>query len=944
MAGGVSGFVLTPHKTSICSLLQVNASSAFTTSQRQHLASFLMTLTTACDDFLEPSLEELTMQLKASTNEIAEDLVDHLIERLETLKFPDDVFNFFSGLRDLLTRSMNEDNEASNMEEVDKKILNPNSVLGQFVRRCILSFNLLSFEGTCRLVTNLQTYYRCFIKTDSNYSIFEIPSPKKLPEDDEEDNEIEVDDNKSENEDAIFEGQQSEAGSEKRIRKRTSYHLRVSKPFAELGEGSSGSADFLDTDVIQLRRPENGAQDEGFVCRTRGENSEKGLFLRTYGQVDGYLREQADLIEKQVGLFPIDKFEAKLNKLRNLAPELHRVHYLRYLNGLYHGDYPVALDNLHRYFDYSAGKEGLPYSGASTYASTGRFQAVLLSMGIMHSQFGHSAQALEALTEAVQIAQQNNDDPCLAHILAAICYLFSDVGIASNAGIIDSAIPHGVDTGTRSSLAVQQQLPILLKRSLKRAVDSKLTHLVAFNRLALAKFDLKHVRRSPLSFGLKVSTKLRTFPIDVCKELRLSSYALSESGIDPTSMITGSSLSDLSARPLQTSGGSLPMVGDNGLCTSRKHGPISGSILQLAGMSYLLKAASWELYGSGPMVRLNALVHATCYADAASADDLSLAYVKLIQHLAMFKGYKEAFTALNLAEKKFSCVSKSRIQLLKMQLIHDRALHCGEIKLAQLMCNQFGALASPISGVDKDMKAEASLRHARTLLAADQFSEVGLMVFICSATDPRELSKEFNWSLQAASVAQSLFCMCYKFNMQVESTSVLLLLAEIHKKSGNAISGLPYVLASLSLCQSFNLDLLQATAMLTLAELWLNLGVGHAKRALELLYQCLPIILGHGGLELRGRANLAIAKCYLSLPNFSVCAEPETVLDPLRQAAAEFEILAYHELAGEAFYLIAMVFNALGNDDERESSAASFQKHVYAHNNAQKLEPAVFSF
>jgi anaphase-promoting complex subunit 5 len=35
--------------------------------------------------------------------------------------------------------------------------------------------------------------------------------------------------------------------------------------------------------------------------------------------------------------------------------------------------------------------------------------------------------------------------------------------------------------------------------------------------------------------------------------------------------------------------------------------------------------------------------------------------------------------------------------------------------------------------------------------------------------------------VQAAVVVNSLFSTCYKYNMQVENASVLLLLAEIHK-------------------------------------------------------------------------------------------------------------------------------------------------------------------
>lgn len=212
-----------------------------------------------------------------------------------------------------------------------------------------------------------------------------------------------------------------------------------------------------------------------------------------------------------------------------------------------------------------------------------------------------------------------------------------------------------------------------------------------------------------------------------------------------------------------------------------------------------------------------------------------------------------------------------------------------------------------------ELKTEASLRHARTLLAANQFS-------------------------QAASVAHSLFCMCYKFNLQVENATVLLLLAEIHKKSGNAVSGLPYALASLSFCQSFNLDLLEASATLTLAELWLSLGSNHAKRALSLVHRSLPIILGHGGLELRARANIAVAKCCLSDPSFSVSEDPEIVLDPLRQAASELETLEYHELAAEAFYLMAIVFDKLGQLEHREEAATFFKKHVIALENPQDEE------
>ncbi|CAN6707782.1 unnamed protein product [Malus baccata var. baccata] len=293
-----------------------------------------------------------------------------------------------------------------------------------------------------------------------------------------------------------------------------------------------------------------------------------------------------------------------------------------------------------------------------------------------------------------------------------------------------------------------------------------------------------------------------------------------------------------------------------------------------------------------------ALENAHCYFDYSSSDT-TLAYLKLIQHLAVFKGYKEDFaTLVEIAAAKFLSVSKSRILLLKLQLLQEHALHRGHLKLAQQVCDELGDLASSVSGMDMELKTEASLRNARTLLAANQFSE----------------------------------------------------------KSGNAVLGLPYALASLLFCQSFNLDLLKASATLTLAELWLSLGSSHAKMALSLVHGAFPMILGRGGLELRARAFIVEAKCYLSDPSFSISGSLDDVLDSLRQASNELQSIArvgtlvngcenasgvqYHKLAAEAFYLMAMVFDKLGRI---EDFAASFKQHILALENPQDEEdPLIF--
>ncbi|KAA8524163.1 hypothetical protein F0562_010406 [Nyssa sinensis] len=905
-------FTITPHKVSMCILLQIYAPPAqisvpfpfSSVSQHNRLGLFLLALAKSCDDILELKLDELITQLREIGGLLNHWLSDHLTRRLSSLSSPDDLFNFFSDLRGILG------GPDSSVVDDDQIILDPNSNLGMFLRRCLLAFNLLSFEGVCHLLSNIGTYCK--------EALSSCP-PYELPRSDDSANDLEalLEYENMDLENFVFEKVSEEIEAKKRATERVSFHNHAPRALFGLVEDIEVSAG------MKLTHSDKPREVSPFVHPsndTLGGVDPPGVFLRTNWQIQGYLLEQADAIEKHGSSFPLNAFESILKQLQKLAPELHRVHFLRYLNSLYHDDYPAALENLHRYFDYSAGTEGFEFAPPSSPGcnSFGRYEIALLCLGMMHFHFGHPKQALKVLTEAVRVSQQHSDDTCLAYTLSAICNLLPEVRISSTTGILGSSFSPVASIGT--SLSIQQQLFVLLRRSLKRAESLKLKRLVASNHLAMAKFDLTHVQRPLLSFGPKASMKLRTWPANVCKELRCSSHIISDFAMESSIMTTDGTFSTAWVKNLQKPMGSLIFSQDNGTGSNSdafhfcaQPSSIPGSVLQLVGSSYVVRATAWELYGSAPLARLNALVYATCFTDSSSSADLALAYAKLIQHLAFFKGYREAFAALKIAEEKFLSVSKSRILLLKLQLLHERSLHRGHLKVAQQLCDELGVLASSVTGVDMELKTEASLRHARTLLAANQFN-------------------------QAAAVAHSLFCMCYKFNLQVENANVLLLLAEIHKRSGNAVLGIPYALASLSFCQSFNLDLFKASATLTLAELWLSLGSNHTERASTLIHGAFPMILGHGGLELRGRAYIAEAKCYLSDPSFSVFEDPEVVLDPLRQASEELQVLEYHELAAEAFYLMAIVFDKLGRLEEREEAAASFKKHMIALENPQDEE------
>lgn len=890
--------MLTSHKVAMCMLMHAYAAPssasppfcALPSSGRHRLALFLLDQTRVTDGFLEPTFEELGEELKEDLSDVGGMLFEQLGSRLPLLCTPEELFQFFQGLKELLA-PVSYTSEGGRGDD-ESLLIQPNSLLGQFLRRCMLAFNVLSFEGSGRLVVELNAYR--WLESSDPRGIFE-------DRDDMVDDEYEYDEDIDD-----LDGMND---LELRFRGpgRRGLQSGGTDPGRQLG-GRNGPAAFPIPHAA-----------------ISGESGVKTRSLRTVEQVEGFLKEQAGLLEKGVGLMPREELDANLSQLEKLAPDMVRAHYLRYLNHLQQSDYPATMDDLHRYFDYSAGMGGVSAGGASCDSSVGRFQAGLLSLGSMHAHFGHVDEAMQALNEAVRIAQQYNDDACLAHALAALCHMLFDVG-AGNETYAKGESAGLRDVGTGPSLGIQQQLLLLLRRCLRRALELKLPQLVAFSRLALAKFDLKHVRRFSSLGGLENGGQLGTSPLEVCRTLRLSSYLLGDSisnGMSPHTGMSGNHASTNQQRGNALNGNQpLPapgnMAGGGGAWTSLsgRLGRSSDTVVKLAGTSHLLRAASWELYGSTPLVRVSALIHATCYADVASSDDVLLSYVKLAQHLAAFKGYAAAQPAFEVAAKRFPAAANSWVRTAQLQLIHDYALHRGELKLAQVACGELAASASPVIGVDMERKTEATFRHIRTLLVSGHLDE-------------------------AAAVARLLFSSCYKASMQLESVLVLLLLADIHKTADSAVTGLPYALAGLTLCQVFSLDWLQASAKVTLAELWLGLGVGHAPRALLLLQQCLPMVLGHGGLELRARTNLALARCHLSDPSFSAETQLETILELLHQVAEEFEILEDFALAGEAYYLQALSFDRCGCVEERNIAAKAFQRCMQSLNLAQASENAV---
>lgn len=134
-------------------------------------------------------------------------------------------------------------------------------------------------------------------------------------------------------------------------------------------------------------------------------------------QSDLFVAQQCNLLEnnEQLALTPIE-LAGKITEIHNDNPLYSQAHMLSYLNNLRVRDLFNANDVFHRAFERSVARSHAPQE-------TKGFQYSALNLAIMHSQFGHSAEALVALRECVMLAQECGDRICLQLAHSWLCLL-----------------------------------------------------------------------------------------------------------------------------------------------------------------------------------------------------------------------------------------------------------------------------------------------------------------------------------------------------------------------------------------------------------------------------------------------------------------------------------------------------------------------------------------
>jgi anaphase-promoting complex subunit 5 len=153
--------------------------------------------------------------------------------------------------------------------------------------------------------------------------------------------------------------------------------------------------------------------------------------------------------------------------LRNAFGVPNLMHFVQFFDSWREGDYTMALDNLHRYFDHTMfADQRIVY------------QYALLHTAIVQADFGCFSEAFAAMTEAIATARENHDIGCLNF---AISWLYH----------LAKAYPHQMKLApSAGSLGSQRETLAYLKQ---KAKQFRVPNLLSSSLLEEAKLAMASV-------------------------------------------------------------------------------------------------------------------------------------------------------------------------------------------------------------------------------------------------------------------------------------------------------------------------------------------------------------------------------------------------------------------------------------------------------------------
>lgn len=628
---------------------------------------------------------------------------------------------------------------------------------------------------------------------------------------------------------------------------------------------------------------------------------------------DRFLAQRSTAIAVQESETPPAKLAQPLDQLEKAAPGIPSVHLGQLAKSLADLDVSASVARLHGFSDTSP-DPFVPGIGAVACGDAPlqprsyiRLQYAALNLSATHARLGQIKAAMLALGEAMLSAQQAADNTCLVHALAVLCQ------------IMEGATPGSMELqgqpmpGTSPAESHIAELGTLLRRCLHRAEELGMPHLSGYARLALARHAMLHPSAPPRDEGLgsqEIAAGARPGFAPAPPSAAASELAAAVRYLDHMSL--AASLAAAVPMPPPSSSGMASLRILKGLwelfsATPATFGPgmmgsqLSGAaeVLRQARAASLLRGAGWQVFGSRRLAQAHAAAYLESGREGATATDTSTALAQLVISVAERHGFEAADSVLEAAKGRFKSSAQGvPLHAASLAMAHLRAMHNGAVHAALSVASKMIALASPDDSTSIGFRIDGEEAAARALLAGGHYA-------------------------QAEKAARTVFAIADGACFPVAALRALVLLARIHYESGSWATALPYATSALQQYRGMHADMLGAEAALVMAGIWRRMGSEHLPKAREEIEAMLPLVLAHGGLDLRGRVRVALVEVGMeeARSKADVAAQSEELLGLLQEALVDFVKLEDWRQAAHAHHLRALIYDAVGDGANREKAA-----------------------
>ncbi|KAF8936277.1 anaphase promoting complex subunit 5 [Dissophora ornata] len=148
-----------------------------------------------------------------------------------------------------------------------------------------------------------------------------------------------------------------------------------------------------------------GKNDQHSQLKDRSLGSAGSTVLSAF-DMEKYLDQQTQQLSNLEQADIPEDLMAHVYNIQSRMPALAKTHYIMCLHAQQTGDFEVAIQSLHRFFDYSM-----------VMHDRVLYQYALLNLAMLHARFSHFEQALLALREAIEVARDHQDQECLGYAL-----------------------------------------------------------------------------------------------------------------------------------------------------------------------------------------------------------------------------------------------------------------------------------------------------------------------------------------------------------------------------------------------------------------------------------------------------------------------------------------------------------------------------------------------